>query len=165
MALKLKGEVTVQQGLGLPRLTTVQRLAYTPSAEGFAVYDTDLDNIYTWDGAAWNASGGAAPVDSVNGQTGVVVLDAGDIAVTPVGDLTSTDVQAALVELQGDIDALEALGASDYISGSGAPGPADGVDGNHYLDVLTGDVYGPKAAGVWPGAPIGNVFSQLCLRS
>jgi hypothetical protein len=46
-------------------------------------------------------SGGGA-VDSVNGQTGVVVLDAGDIVVTPVGTISSTDVQAALAELDSE---------------------------------------------------------------
>lgn len=43
-------------------------------------------------------SGGGA-VDSVNGQTGIVVLDAADIEVTPAGNISSTDVQAALEEL------------------------------------------------------------------
>jgi len=161
MALKVKGELAVGKGLGFPRQTTAQRLAYTPSAEGFAVYDTDLDQVYTWDGATWNVSGGAAPVDSVNGQTGVVVLDAGDLAVTPTGDLTATDIQAALVQLQGYIDALEASAATDYIAGNSAgaaPSNAIGEDGNYFLDVSTGDVYGPKAAGVWPAAAINNVF-------
>lgn len=163
MALKLKGEVTVERGLGLPRLTTVQRLAYTPSASGFTVYDTDLDAIYTWDGAAWNETGGTAPVDSVNGQTGVVVLTDSDIAVTPAGNLAATDVEAALLELQGDIDNLTALGAADYIAGSGVPAPATGVDGNFYLDVATGDLY-EKAGGVWT-ATGDNVYAMLTLSS
>ena len=158
MAYKIKGEVTVEQGLGLPRLTTAQRLAYTPPASGFTVYDTDTSTLFVWDGTAWVAAGGAAPVDSVNGQIGVVVLTDADLAVTPSGNLAATNVEDALLELQADIDLLSALGASDYISGENAPGPADGVDGNYYLDVLTGDVYGPKAGGVWPGTPINNVF-------
>lgn len=32
-----------------------------------------------WDGTAWDALGGMAPVTSVNGQTGAVVLDAADV--------------------------------------------------------------------------------------
>ena len=163
MALKLKGEVTVQTGLGLPRVTTVQRLAYTPSASGFAVYDTDLDAIFTWDGTAWNASGTAAPVDSVNGQTGAVVLTDSDIEVTPSGNLAATNVEAALLELQGDIDTLTALGAADYIAGSGVPASATGVDGNFYLDVATGDIY-EKAGGTWT-ATGDNVYAMLALSS
>lgn len=46
---------------------------------------------------------GAGAVDSVNGQTGVVVLGAGDIGVTPAGGLAADDVQEALEELDSDI--------------------------------------------------------------
>jgi hypothetical protein len=46
--------------------------------------------------------GGGGAVDSVNGQTGVVVLDAGDIGVTPAGGIAATDVQAALAELDSE---------------------------------------------------------------
>lgn len=48
-----------------------------------------------------NVGGGA--VASVNGQTGVVVLDAGDIGNTPAGTIAATDVQAAITELDSDI--------------------------------------------------------------
>jgi hypothetical protein len=47
-----------------------------------------------------DVSGGA--VDSVNGQTGVVVLDAGDIANTPAGGIAATTVQAAIDELDSE---------------------------------------------------------------
>ncbi len=50
-------------------------------------------------------SGGAGAVDSVNGQTGVVVLAASNIAVTPTGNIGSTDVQSAIAELDSDIAA------------------------------------------------------------
>jgi hypothetical protein len=36
-------------------------------------------------------------------------------------------------------------------TGSGAPSNASGQDGDWYLDTTTGTLYGPKAAGVWPG--------------
>ncbi len=45
---------------------------------------------------------------------------ASSVSVTPSGDLSSTDVQAALVELQGDIDTIEAS-----LSGSYQPIDAD----------------------------------------
>ncbi len=57
--------------------------------------------------------GGGGAVSSVFGRTGAVVAVSGDyianqITVTPVGNLASTHVQAALQEHQGDIDALTA---------------------------------------------------------
>lgn len=56
--------------------------------------------------AAAPAGGGA--VDSVNGQTGVVVLDASDIAFTPGGSTAATTVQDAIEEVRD-----EAAGATD----------------------------------------------------
>jgi hypothetical protein len=50
----------------------------------------------------------SAAVDSVNGATGAVVLDAGDIAITPAGNIAATDVQAALQELDGEKQPLDA---------------------------------------------------------
>jgi hypothetical protein len=47
-------------------------------------------------------SGGGGAVDSVNGQTGVVVLDAGDIAFTPTGTIAATDVQSAIAEVASE---------------------------------------------------------------
>jgi hypothetical protein len=35
------------------------------------------------------------------------------------------------------------------LSGSGAPGPGKGSDGDFYLDTSTYEIYGPKLAGVW----------------
>ncbi len=36
-------------------------------------------------------------------------------------------------------------------NGSGAPSPTLGIDGDFYFDNVAVKVYGPKAAGVWPG--------------
>lgn len=89
---------------------------------------------------------------------------AAEVGVTPAGNLASSDVQAALQELQTDIDNLSTQnGAENYIAGSGAPTAGDGINGDYYLDAGTGDVYGPKAGGAWPGSPIGNNFSQIGL--
>jgi hypothetical protein len=46
--------------------------------------------------------GGGGAVDSVNGATGVVVLDAGDIAFTPAGTISATTVQAAIEEVAAE---------------------------------------------------------------
>lgn len=42
---------------------------------------------------------------------------------------------------------------SGILSGSGAPGAGLGVDGDLYLNLSTGDFYGPKASGAW-GSPV-----------
>lgn len=38
------------------------------------------------------------------------------------------------------------------LSGTGAPGPGLGVDGDFYIDTATSDIYGPKTAGAWGAA-------------
>ena len=42
---------------------------------------------------------------------------------------------------------------SGLVSGSGVPGAGVGVDGDIYLNLATGDFYGPKASGAW-GSPV-----------
>jgi hypothetical protein len=76
-----------------------------------------------------------------------------------IPNVDATDVHAAIVELQESIDALNTASISDYIAGNGPPDSGDGSDGNYYLDVVAGDIYGPKAAGAWPMTPIGNIYS------
>lgn len=58
-------------------------------------------------------TGGGGAVDSVFGRTGVVTAQTGDyqasqVSVSPSGNLTSMTVQAALEELQTEIDAIDA---------------------------------------------------------
>lgn len=43
---------------------------------------------------------------------------------------------------------------SGLVTGSGAPTSQVGVDGDIYLDLATGDYYGPKTNGQWPASPI-----------
>lgn len=66
-------------------------------------YDSALDAAA---GGWLIIGGGGGAVDSVNGQTGTVVLDAGDIANTPAGGIAATDVQAALNELDTEKQSL-----------------------------------------------------------
>jgi hypothetical protein len=60
MALKFKGEIQVEKGLGLPLSTTADRLAYAPPQSGYKVWDTDLNKEFNWDGSVWAAVGGAS---------------------------------------------------------------------------------------------------------
>lgn len=47
--------------------------------------------------------------------------------------------------------------ASLIIQGAGAPGSGVGNNGDYYINASNGDMYGPKAAGAWPGSPFVNI--------
>src|SRR5690606_29390067 len=71
-------------------------------ALAYADEDEDVESapgVYSAKHWAEKAEESAGEVTSVNGQTGAVVLDAGDIGVTPAGGIAATDVQGALEEL------------------------------------------------------------------
>ena len=63
MSFEHVGEFQVEVGLGLPLHTTASRLAYTPPQKGFQVFDTDLDQAFTWSGTAWIETATAADLD------------------------------------------------------------------------------------------------------
>ena len=92
-----------------------------------------------------SSDGTTGPVTSVNGETGAVDLDAPDIDYDNVASgLVATDVQAAIDELDGSIDSLQAAvtglqSASDNASlwlswEEDSSGPT--------LDVITGEIRG-----------------------
>lgn len=68
---------TTGDGFSLPTMTTTQRtgLSLTASQLGMSVYDTTLNQQFTWTGAAWIASGARAStwvptlIDSGGGRT------------------------------------------------------------------------------------------------
>jgi hypothetical protein len=62
---------------------------------------------------------GTGAVDSVNGQTGAVVLDAGDIGFTPAGGIAAENVQGALEEL--DSEKASAAGLFAHVADTGNP--------------------------------------------
>lgn len=55
---------TANQGFIMPRLTTAQRTSMssllTAADKGLMLYDTDLNTIYIWNGAAWKSTAGVA---------------------------------------------------------------------------------------------------------
>jgi len=90
---------TTSDGLGIPRLTTAQMNAIVLPTNGMIVWNTTESATYQYNGTDWNALGGGA-VDSVNGQTGVVVLDAGDVGAEPTkgsDDNYVTDAQLVVI--------------------------------------------------------------------
>jgi hypothetical protein len=88
--------------------------------EGDLWYDTGKNTLNYWDGASWVELGqaGDSPVTSVNGEVGVVVLDAADVGALAPGDNVS--------ELAND---------AGYLTGADGDGFVD-VDG----DNMTGDL-------------------------
>lgn len=125
---------------------------------------TDVINL-----ADGTNSGLLAPADKTKLDTvetnAAADQNASEVPSTASGNLAATNVQAALDELQGDIDALTTSNAADnFISTAGTPAAGDGIDGDYHLNVANGDITGPKAGGAWPGnGNVGNAFSQIGL--
>ncbi len=89
---------------------------------------------------------------------------AGAVSVTPVGNLTSGDVQAALVELQGDIDADAGGDMLESVYDVGGDGVVDDAELVNGLTVLTAVPAGAlftdnQAAGAVAVTPVGNLTS------
>lgn len=95
MAYKIRGEVGVESGLGLPRLTQLQRLAYTPPKDGYVVFDTELKSVCIWDANAveWIIQGKQPQVDGKIDALNGVGIDSLTLQ-------TASDVDA--VKMSGD---------------------------------------------------------------
>lgn len=123
--------------------------------DGQAVFLSTDNSMYVWNAGAWHkispgpagAQGPAGPQGSVGAQgpTGATGSQG------PKGDTGLQGVQGP----QGIQGPQGPSGASTFVSGAGAPTAGVGVDGAIYLDTVNGRMYGPKAAGAWPGLPIG----------
>ena len=105
------------------------------SATSGQVY-IQLDNLhgYLWDGAAW------VDLGVLQGPTGTTGPAGADGA---VGDAGAT----------GATGAAGADGRT-ILNGTAAPTSGDGVNGDFWLDTITTTIYGPKAAGAWPGTGV-----------
>jgi hypothetical protein len=86
---------------------------FTPDATGKHQFSI------SWDGTNWillaaggsGGGGGGGAVASVNGQTGTVVLDAGDVGADPAGSAAAA--QAASQPTDGDLTAIAGLSPSN----------------------------------------------------
>lgn len=80
----------IQSTLGaflLPRMTTTQRLALTPT-NGMQVYDTTLNQMYSYEGGAWGSSG-IGSLSQVVGSNNIIltpnpITESGTIGLNPV---------------------------------------------------------------------------------
>jgi len=86
--------------------TAGERVAFLGDYSRFVLFDFSTTNV----------GGGAAGVSSFNGRPGAVMPQAGDynagqIGVTPTGDVAATDLQAAIGELSTEKASVAALNA------------------------------------------------------
>lgn len=79
------------QGMIMPRLTTAQRTAMILAAgdKGLLVFDTDLNGIFTWDGAAWGTSSKSLPTSVTLSNTDML-NDVNALSITYTGDSSRT---------------------------------------------------------------------------
>lgn len=118
-----------------------EAVSLSSAVESIDFAGTDVTATAVGNDITVTVSGGAAPVDSVNGETGVVVIDAGDINIVDTGAIiTATEVEAALQENRTAIDlntnkTTNATHTGD-VTGSGALTIATGaVDASHISDM------------------------------
>lgn len=110
------------------------------------------------------ATGPAGPTGTT-GTTGPQGPKGDTGATGPTGATGTTGAPGATGPqgVKGDTGATGAQGptgpsgASTFLSGSGAPTSGVGVDGSVYLDTASGRLWGPKAAGAWPGSALGRI--------
>jgi hypothetical protein len=96
-----------------------------------------------------------------NAEPGLVSPNLTFAKLGPTGGVSFFAQQGAMniaVDLVGYTVPLSAAGgvtgAAPLFVGTGPPAATVGVDGAVYLDTSTGQLFGPKAGGVWPTSPL-----------
>ncbi len=162
---------TNDQGFLVPKLTTAQRTAVaftsslTAAENGLLVFDADENQFYFWNSGAWQpvsqtvAIGLGLEIDSLGQIASTGDLDstnelqtADEIPLLPSGNLTSTDVQNAFLELQGDLDILGTAASLD--AGTG-PNEVLQLDASGALPAVDGS----QLTGVSPVIAVGSIGS------
>ncbi len=108
------------KGLLTPRMTTTQRTAISTPAKGLLVYDTDLNALYHYNGAAWAAVGGSG----------------GSFSLPYSGSIANA----------GDAFSITNTGNGSAISGTAAANSVAAVEGNSSATVGGYGVLGSSAS-------------------
>lgn len=102
-------------------LEPVDTLADLPVSgeEGQFVYVKTPGSLYTWNGSSWvvfsgGGGGGGSGVDAVNGQVGVVVLDADDISETATNRYFTPTRESDILAYADQVEADAVAAASAY---------------------------------------------------
>lgn len=103
-------------------------------------------------------AGDGAPTNGVGNNGDVYINKLNGDFFGPKASGTWPTSTLNLKGVQGDPGDTGAPGApgSNFLSGTGVPGSGTGANGDTYLNVSNGDVYGPKSGGAW-GSPIGSL--------
>src|SRR6478736_3124835 len=124
-----------------------------PLQVGAVYYDTTLPGMRVWNGSAWTPLSGA--------------VAAIDVSVVPTATLTSTNAQAALEELDGDVQALDGrLDAAEAgLVNAYTKAQSDTLFVDAAGDSMTGPLLVPLGTGAAPslafaGDPDTGIFSQ-----
>jgi hypothetical protein len=145
MAHKHRGELEVESGLGLPRRTTAERVAYVPPSDGYAVFDTDLKQVAAWDATntVWillaNAASLTDKIDTLDGvaKNTLSLIDTDDVAVMALtgNSVASTaSILASVATLTvGTADTSFAIGETFTTTTK----PILGVDGTDAASLIT----------------------------
>lgn len=109
---------------------------YLVPSEGWQIYDRGADQRLLFDGTNW-----------INLANTATFLQLTDTPANYSGDALK------LVRVNAAMTALEFFASSTggIISGAAAPTGGDGNNDDFYIETTNSRLYGPKAAGVWPG--------------
>lgn len=152
------------QGVLVPRMTTIQRLAIAAPTEGLMVYDIDVDCFFfyetttvTWKNLCSAAVGTPGPAGA-NGTNGVNCWDTNGNGINDPSEDINGDALFNALDCVGAVGATGATGTQGPIGLTGPAGPAGatGVTGPQGPTGLTGPA-GPAGAtgATGPQGPIG----------
>ena len=114
-------------------------------------YDENNNTLNYWNGATWVELGqaGDSPVTSVNGEVGVVVLDAGDVGAVAIGDVNpvyfanqAAFPDAASSAVHGGVAHSHADGAMFFAHGGSWQKLANSADLSDYVPLGSWDSIG-----------------------
>ncbi|MFT4981803.1 MAG: hypothetical protein ACI9UR_001660 [Bacteroidia bacterium] len=150
---------SVEKGLLIPRMNTLQRLGINPvaGADGLLVYDTDQDQFWHWDGTQWVQSTGPAGPIGPAGADGAAGANGATGGAGPQGaaGANGTTGSAGADGANGANGATGAAGANGATGGAGPQGAAGangttgsaGADGANGANGATGATGAAGAAG------------------
>ncbi|MED5545701.1 MAG: Calx-beta domain-containing protein [Pseudomonadota bacterium] len=123
----------------------------------------DLNEIVKGQFFNWGNTTGHAPIAGSYGRG--ICIPSGGGYVTQLSIENNTGAMHARYQENGNWTAWVAVGGgsggegggSQWHTGADAPAAGTGADGDFYLNVTNGDVYGPKTAGEW-GSAVGNLM-------